>query len=261
MSNYEIGYKSLFAGGAGRFNSTVYHMAWDDYQLELVDPSSVVCLDSNGQEDQAAKIPGVCGQPWQRVVANAGKAHITGVNVEMDYAPSENWVLGMNAEWMEAETDTDHDLDGELDANGNLTNELVSGLRLPIVPKFKAAGWVEYHWPVQWEGEKNAFIRTQWSYTGDTYNVLEPLTTNDANPQLKNDAYVIGDIRFGLQGDTWEATFFVNNVTDKRAQYTHRDGWMEWAMASIQDGRPHLGSIYTNRPREIGIHFMKSWGE
>jgi hypothetical protein len=36
---------------------------------------------------------------------------------------------------------------------------------------------------------------------------------------------------------------------------------MEWAMASIQDGRPHLGSIYTNRPREIGIHFMKSWGE
>jgi len=260
MSNYEIGYKSLFAQGAGRFNTTIYHMAWDDYQLELVDPASQICV-VNGVEDPGLLIPGVCGNLWQRVVANAGKAHITGVNVEIDYAPNENWVLGMNAEWMEAETDTEHDLDGIVDSNGNTTNELVAGLRLPVVPEWKASGWIEYHWPVQWEGQKNAFIRTQWSYSGDTFNVLEPLGTDDANPQFKNDAYVIGDIRFGLQGDTWEAAVFVNNVTDERAQYTHRDGLFEWAQASVQDGRAHLGSIYTNRPREFGIRFMKSWGE
>jgi outer membrane receptor protein involved in Fe transport len=256
MSNYEFGYKSMFAQGAGRFNLTLYHMAWTDYQLELVDPASTQCLDSNGNPDPSLEIPGICGQPWQRVVANAGDAHINGAEVELDYAPTDQWVLGMNAEFMEAQTDT------EIDLNGDGINDLVKGLRLPVVPRFKTAAWAEYHWPVQWEGQKEAFIRTQWSYTGDTYNILEPVSTaDDPNPQFKNDSYIIGDIRAGLQGDSWEVSVFLNNITDERAQYTNQSGLFEWGMASIQDGRSHLGSIYTNRPREIGIRFMKTWGE
>ncbi len=43
MDNYEMGYKSNFAGGQGRFNLTAYFMDWSDYQLELVDPSDAPC--------------------------------------------------------------------------------------------------------------------------------------------------------------------------------------------------------------------------
>ncbi len=259
MDNYEMGFKSMFAGGAGRFNTTVYHMAWSDYQLELVDPSSTPCLDENGNEDPDLEVAGQCGQPWQQVVTNLGDAHITGVNVELDYAVGERWVLGMNAEYMEAQTDSDHDLDGDPD---DLTpNEVVGGLRLPIVPQWKGAGWVEYHWPLQWEGEKNAYIRTQWSYTGDSLNILEPLPDTDGNLQVENPAYVIGDVRIGLQADTWDVSFFVNNLTDERAQYTYGTGWFEYGASNVAEGREHVSRVFTNRPREVGIHFTKGWGE
>jgi outer membrane receptor protein involved in Fe transport len=156
---------------------------------------------------------------------------------------------------MQAETDTSQDL------NNDGIDDLVAGLRLPIVPEFKGSGWVEYHWPVQWDGEKSAFIRTQWSYVGDTYNILEPLPTSDPNPQFQNDAYVIGDLRAGIQGDTWELAFFVNNLTDERAQYTNQTGLFEWGAANVAEGRMHTASVYTNRPREFGISFAKGWGE
>jgi iron complex outermembrane receptor protein len=260
MDNYEFGFKSMFGGGAGRFNTTVYHMAWSDYQLELVDPSSEICVDENNVPlPPETQVPGVCGQPWQQVVTNLGDAHITGVNVEIDYALGENWVLGMNAEWMEAQTDSSHDLDGIED--DPTPNEVVGGLRLPIVPELKAAGWIEYHWPVQWEGQKNAYVRTQWSYTGDSLNILEPLPATDPNLQVKNPAYVIGDVRIGLQADTWDVSFFVNNLTDERAQYTYDTGWFEYGASNVAEGRAHVSRVFTNRPREFGIHFTKSWGE
>ena len=256
MDNYEMGLKTLVAEGRGRLNATAYHMKWKDYQLELVDPASATCIDPiSGLEDLNLVIPHVCGQPWQQVVANAGEAHINGLNVEADFAPNDSWVLGGNAEWTQAETDTEQDL------NGDGTNDLVKGLRLPITPKFKASGWIEYHWPVQWFGPNNAFVRTQWSYMGDTLNILEPLPNTDPNPQQKNSAYTIGDLRAGLQGEDWEVSIFVNNLTDERAQYTHNTGWFEWAAGNLAEGRAHTQTIYTNRPREFGVRFMKRWGD
>jgi outer membrane receptor protein involved in Fe transport len=255
MDNYELGYKSNFAGGQGRFNVTGYFMDWSDYQLELVDPSSVQC-EVGGVPDPSIQIPQVCGQPWQQVVTNAGAAHITGVNVEVDYSPNENWVLGFNAEWMEAETDTSADL------TGDGIDDLTSGMQLPLVPDVKAAAWIEYHWPVNWFGPNNAYIRTQWSYQGDSVNILERLPADsDPNPQLTNEAYAIGDLRFGLQGDSWEAAIFVNNLADERAQYTWNTGQFEWGAAQVAEGREHFARVYTNRPREVGVSFRKRWGD
>jgi outer membrane receptor protein involved in Fe transport len=255
MDNYELGYKSNFAGGQGRFNVTGYFMDWSDYQLELVDPSSVQC-EVGGVPDPSIQIPQVCGQPWQQVVTNAGAAHITGVNVEVDYSPNENWVFGANAEWMEAETDTNADL------TGDGIDDLTSGMQLPLVPDVKAAAWIEYHWPVNLFGPNNAYIRTQWSYQGDSVNILERLPADsDPNPQLTNEAYAIGDLRFGLQADTWEAAIFINNLADERAQYTWNTGQFEWGAAQVAEGREHFARVYTNRPREIGVSFRKRWGD
>jgi len=255
MDNYELGYKSNFARGQGRFNVTAYFMDWSDYQLELVDPSSVQCINpATGDPDPALSEPGVCGQPWQQVVTNAGEAHITGVNVELDYSPNESWTFGLNAEWMEAETDSQGDL------NGDGVDDLVKGLRLPLVPDLKAAAWVEYHWPVELFGQNYAYVRTQWSYQGDSVNILEPLPMDDPNPQLTNEAFTIGDVRIGLQADTWDASLFINNVTDERAQYTWNTGQFEWGAAQVSEGRPHFARVYTNRPLEMGISFRKRWG-
>lgn len=262
MNNYEVGYKTTFANGRGRLNVTGYYMLWEDYQLETIDPASQICVDpGTGLEDPNLDVPGVCGQPWQAVIANLGEAHIQGVNVELDYTFRENWLLGVNFEEIEAETDTTHDLDGDgvIDLG---SGDLTKGLRLPLVPDFKASAWIEYRKPTTMLGAFEYFVRTQWSYTGDSLNRLEPLSRETTpNPQFENPAYTIGDIRVGLVGEDWQVDVFVNNITDERALYTHQTGLYEWGAAQIAEGRMHHQTIFTNRPREFGIRYMKRWGE
>lgn len=257
MSNYEAGYRSSFAGGKGRLNLTFYHMAWEDYQLQTLDPSFVPCIDPDtGQEDPLLSTPHVCGQPWQTLIANLGEAHITGANVTFDYSPNANWVLGFNYEKMEAETDTDHDLNGD----GNF--EIFDGMRLPLTPAFKTSGWVEYHWPTSLLGADDFFVRAQWSLTGDSLNRLEALSPLDEpNAQFVNPSYSIGDIRVGLVGEDWQVDVFVNNLTDERARYTHGTGQYLWGSAQRAEGREHQQNVYTNRPREFGVRYMKRWGD
>ncbi len=252
MDNYEFGYRSTFGGGQGRFNVTAYHMVWTDYQLEIVDPSSTSCADLGRPEDS---VPGVCGQPWQQIVTNAGEAHITGVNIELDYALSDNWTFGGNAEFIEAETDTSADLngDGELD--------LVAGLRLPLTPEFKSSAWLGYAGESSWFNGSERFMRFQVSYTGESVNRLDPADPDDSpNPQFTNSAYAIADISAGVRGEDWQVSVFLNNITDERATYTIGTGIMEWGMANAAEGRDHVQRVYTNRPREFGVRFTKSWG-
>lgn len=255
MDNYELGFKSTFSEGRGRFNITAYNMNWSDYQLNLIDPASQPCVDDAGVEDPKLKKPGVCGQPWQAIIANAGKAHINGVNVEFDYALNSNWLLGINYEVMEAETDTEHDLTGDGEPN------LIAGLRLPLVPSSKGSVWLEYSTPTELFGADDFFVRTQWSYTGDSLNILEPLPESNPNPQISNPSYTIGDLRAGLIGEDWQVDIFINNLADERAVYTHQTGLFEWGAASIAEGRAHHQTLFTNRPREIGIRYMKRWGD
>jgi len=245
MDNYEIGYRSSFGDGRGRFNITGFHMVWTDYQLQLTDPSSDPC-PGGGQ------IPNVCGQPWQSIVTNAGEAHITGVNVELDYAISDSWVWGMNLTSLEAETDTTADLTGDGE------DDLVGGLRLPLTPDLKASTWLDFNTGMS--GGKEAFARFQASYTGDSMNRLEPFGLDQPNPQLRNEAYIIADVRAGVRGDSWELAVFLNNLTDERAVYTYGTDQMNWAFASTANGQAHFQKAYTNRPREFGVRFMKRWG-
>lgn len=257
MDNYEVGYKSTFARGHGRLNLTAYKMEWSDYQLTLVDPSDKPCLDENGipLPESEFSIPGVCGQPFQTLVANAGNAHIDGVNVEIDYALGDNWLLGMNYEKMEAETDTEADLDGDG------ISDLIEGLRLPLVPESKGSAWIEYRQPVEWFGASEFFLRTQWSYAGSSLNILDPRGLDDPNPQFKSDAYTIGDLRAGIVGGDWQVDVFVDNVTDERVTYTVESGAFGWAAAQTADGRPHHLTRYTNRPLEFGVRYTKRWGD
>jgi outer membrane receptor protein involved in Fe transport len=256
MKNHEVGYRSSFADGRGRLNMTAYHMAWEDYQLQALDPSNALCIDPvTGDEILAnvLKIPGVCGQPWQTVIANLGEAHITGANVTVDYAPNENWVLGFNYEKMEAETDSEHDI---------LDVHVESGWRLPLTPDYKAAAWAEYRRPTSLLGANDFFVRAQWSFTGESVSRLEPLALDTPTPQQVNPAYNFGDLRVGLVGDDWQVDVFVNNLTDERAFYAKTSGPpIIWQAAQIAEGREHHQNAYINRPREFGVRYMKRWGD
>ena len=249
MTNYELGYRGTFSGGAGRGNITAFYMDWEDFQLEIVDPSFGDC-PAGGPNS----LPGQCGQPWQNVVANAGDAHILGVTMELDWALTDGLVVGMNAEWLEAETDSN------LDVVPGGGFEVQKGQSLPITPEWSGAAWATYSWPVaRFDG--TGYARLQWSYMGSTLNDLEPRSpTESPNPQIKSDSYDIGDLSVGLQADTWEVSVFVHNITDERATLTNNKGAMGWGSASSTSGVSHFQERFTNRPREYGLRIIKRWG-
>ena len=120
--------------------------------------------------------------------------------------------------------------------------------------------WGSYNWPTDLFGAGNsAYVRVQWSFQGESFNILQD--TEFANPRTRNGGYNIGDVRIGLQGEDWEAALFVNNVTDERATYTVNTGMMEHSFANLAEGRGEVARNYTNRPREVGIRYMKRWGD
>jgi outer membrane receptor protein involved in Fe transport len=255
MENREIGYKSSFAEGRGRFNIIGYDMQWSEYQLEQVDPSQVPC-DANGNAivlgtgtpDPSVKTPGVCGQPWQNLVANTGEATIQGVNIELDYRVSERLSLGFNMEMKSAETGADP------------TGIVEAGLQLPLSADTKGSFWMDYEWPTTQAGANYGFMRFQYSKQGAIWNNLDGGSPIDAmNPRQRVPGYAIADARIGLQGDDWEFSVFVNNLLDERAAYSYSNGQFLYSMGSSRDGVDNIQNVYTNRPREIGIRFTQSW--
>jgi outer membrane receptor protein involved in Fe transport len=79
------------------------------------------------------------------------------------------------------------------------------------------------------------------------------------SPQRTVPAYDIGDLRAGIIGRDWELNVFINNLTDERPEVTTRNAF-EHLFSSSQDGISSYHSIFTSRPREYGVRFMKRWG-
>ncbi len=237
LLNTEIGTKNTFAGGRVRLNATYFHMQWEDYQLEVVDPSSLVCGDTN-----ALPAPN-CGQPWQKVVANVGNATSKGLEVQMEWAASQNFSLMANAMFLDATLDEDVPDVG-----------VSKGARLPLSPEFKASVTAHLNWEVDWFSADSAWLRLQWSFTGDMLNQVEPTTIADGpSPQLVQEAYNIGDLRFGIDHTNWSFQAYVSNITDERAELFKNPYEFDYFW-----GRSRVS---VNRPREFGLRWIQRFGE
>jgi outer membrane receptor protein involved in Fe transport len=236
LKNFEFGTKNTLANGRVRLNATYFNMKWNDYQLEVVDPSNRVC-----GSDNAPPAPN-CGQPWQKVVANVGNAKSQGVELQFDWAASEHLSVGANATWLDAKVTEDVEEIGVPD-----------GARLPLSPEFKGALYAQYNWDVDWFGASNAWLRLQWSYTGNMLNQVEETTIDDGpTPQIKQPSFNIGDLRFGVDHQKWSMQLYINNLTDERAVLFANpyefDYWF---------GRSR---VTVNRPREFGIRWIQRFG-
>ena len=137
---------------------------------------------------------------------------------------------------------------------------MASHAHLPTVADLTGSAWLNYDRPVSFLNASEVFGRLQWSYRGESDNIIDNTPTSVNNPQLTNPSNNIGDLSFGLRGDTWEVSAFVNNITDERAVYTIGSGAFEYGAASSKDGREHTQKNYINRPREFGIRLIKRWG-
>ena len=109
----------------------------------------------------------------------------------------------------------------------------MKGDRLPGVPRVTARAGASYSFPAF--RDKMAFINADLQYVGNSYMGF------DSSIARELPAYTVGNLRIGLESDTWSAALFIKNLADETGAVFINDNTLgEW-----------LTQI---RPRTVGVN-------
>ncbi|MGH8196996.1 MAG: TonB-dependent receptor [Steroidobacteraceae bacterium] len=236
--NYEIGAKIGFADGRAQFNIAAFYAEIDDLQLPVV--------------------AGTCSS---RILLNVPEASSTGLEMELTAQPTDNFDFGISATYTNSELDSSLIL--PIAGVPTVIANIVEGNRLPSVPEFQLSANATYSWPMTELLE--GFITGSYQHVGSRYTQngdqadgfgtftlrtfgAPNVTTFTFDPLLP--AYDIGNLRFGVRGDDWEAALFINNIGDEVAKLG----------LDQERGRFARVGFLTNQPRTFGVSFRKDFG-
>ena len=250
MDNYELGIKADFLDNTLRVNATGYFSDITDLQVSRFDPVNVAFLV---------------------FIENVGDAEILGFDGDFIWTPTPKLTLAGAVGFVDSElTRLNPQLEGIAVPVGN---------ELPFTPDFSGNIRARYDFGELMDGAK-AYISGGLSYTGESKSGLSGnafyaedtlrLThggrgsglkiaaeggdfvggncgtynqpRNCPNGRYVQDDYVLLDLAVGMESEQWSAEFFIDNVTDKRAQL-HVD--------TLQ----YVPKVVTNRPRSFGVRF------
>jgi iron complex outermembrane receptor protein len=217
---------------------------------------------SDIEDLQATTDAGTCSS---RIVFNVPKARSMGLEAELFARPTDNWDFGISATWVQAELRSS--VTSTSGGTTNVVGGLAEGKRLPTAPEFQAVASVGYSQPFAQGLE--GFINFTIQHVGSSYSQFADNTENFGliaddqdrfpgsarlipfgDPELVTFAfdaelseYTLGNLRFGVQRDSWEAALFVNNLWDERALLA----------LDRERGRSARVSYITNMPRTYGV--------
>lgn len=241
--NYEVGAKSQLAGGRASLSVSAFYMDIRDLQLTVS-----------------------AGQCSSRLILNADKARSAGAEVEFAASPNEHLDLSVSAAFNNSELQTTF-----TDTAGNVIAGIAEGNRLPSVPQIQASASVTYGWSV--DAGSRAFISGSVQHVGSRFTLIDdhgdgvgaacagekfgctdlntfgpntiggPLTqgTFRFDPELP--AYSLVNLRVGLIRQSWELSFYLNNVLDEVAFL---------GLDRERGTRARVGYL-TNQPRTVGV--------
>ena len=234
LTNYELGWKTSWAGNSVRFNGAVFFEEWDDFQFSFLGENSLT------------------------QIANAANARIEGIEADLQWAASDRLTLSAAAAWIDAKLTQDYC--GELDADGNDLDPCPhaplaeDGTRLPVTPQFKGNLMARYDFAV---GGWNAHLQGVVAYVGSRWPDLRTTLPQDDAPSVPGQRYILGesvaftvvDFTLGAERDSYSIELFVNNAFDERGQL---DRWAQCDAAICG----YQGTYITpTMPRAIGLRF------
>jgi iron complex outermembrane recepter protein len=205
LKNYELGWKTTWLDNRLAFNGAVFREDWDNFQFSY--------LGANGLTE----------------IRNAANARIDGVEVELQWAATYNFLLSGGFAYYDAALTEDYC--GYGDAAGNpitfcppgsvipVTGEInedgpqaVAGTRLPIVSRFKGNLTGRYSWDM---GPYEAHVQGAVFHQGDRRTDLR-----DAEFALLGDldAYTTLDLSAGVRRGAWRLDFFLKNATNETTE-------------------------------------------
>ncbi len=184
--NYEVGWKSSWAGGRVRFNGSIYLVDWEDFQFGFLD-FSVSNLT---------------------IIQNVGNSRTKGVEWDLDFAATDNLTLSFAGSYNNAKLRKDFwRLAADRDAG--LPPSAPEGTRMPYVPKLQLTGIGRFKFNM---GNLPGFAQVAATYRDEAWTDLE-LSTRELM-----DAYTIVNVSVGVDTGNWSVTAYANNIADKRGQ-------------------------------------------
>jgi iron complex outermembrane recepter protein len=219
LTNYEVGLKSEWLENRLRINVAAYYMDWENFAVQIEDPTEL----------------------FQLGFVNLPSADIPGVEAEFAASLTDNWQIDGAFSWNEAEVAESTILSFGEDEDGNpLEVPVFKGARLPLTPDWTATVGIEYRADARWFNAE-PFARFDFAYVGESVNSLEGIgSAVNTNPAKVQDAYETGDLRFGLDGENWGGSIFIDNVWDERAELFFSDRWAKQRLS-------------VNQPRTYGL--------
>jgi len=207
--NYEAGVKSYFFDRAAFAELSVYRIDWSGQQISVTDSGGTFAY-----------------------IANAGKSRVNGVEFQINAKPTPALTVNFGI------TYTDSKLSEDLPATASAAG--YDGDRIPYTPKWSFGGQVSYETGLS--SEIDGYLSGNFNYRGSSYTEFNE--TND-NFQRLDDYFLLG-LRAGLRYENWDASLYVENLTDKAAEIGLRvtgDGYR----------------VYTTRPRTVGLTLSTSF--
>jgi iron complex outermembrane receptor protein len=233
-TNIELGAKTRFADGRVQFNAAVFFSDIKDLQV-IADAGS-------------------CSS---RIILNA-EGESRGVEVELFARLTDNFDLGFSATYANAE------ISKTIASGATPIAGIRAGNRLPTSPELQAAASGTYTW--SWSTDLEAYVNLTVQHVGSSYTQLAdqespfgcvgcpgapgffafgaPTITQFQFP-TELDEYQIGNLRFGLKAERWEAALFINNLWDENAALS---------LDRERGSRARVGYL-TNAPRTVGVNF------
>jgi len=180
--NYEVGWKTTWAGGRLRFNGAAYLIDWDNFQYSFLD-YTVSPLT---------------------IIQNAGKAQTKGVEWDLNWAMTDDFTLTFAGSYNDATLEQDF---VRIDEDNLGTVAAPKGTKMPYVPEWQLTAIGRYNFNV---GDLPMFGQFAVSYSDDNWNILET-----DNRFLIPSATVL-NLTAGIEKEKWSLTLYANNVTDER---------------------------------------------
>lgn len=156
--------------------------------------------------------------------ANAGKASVRGVEAELAWIIDPAWRVGANLGFNDATIDQP-------------VAGAAAGTVTPNAPRLTYAAFVEYLRPA-WN-EVNFSARADVRHVGRQATVLVAPPDNG----LFINGYTTENVRVGLEGTSWDASLFVENLSNQVVQYNRTNNLL-------------FQRISVGRPRTVGVQLQ-----
>ena len=187
LLSYEIGIKSTLLNGAMQLNAAAFYYDYTDKQ----------------ENDVAVTLVGnISG------LTNVDESEIYGAELDLSWAPSEGWFIGLGVAWLDTEVTEWDAVDRDTSSWPNNINYYdASGVELAQSPEWSVNGSISYEWAIS--NSLNMSIAADYSYQDKTSGLVEPQSATE------DFSVVNGRIAVSSQDDVWRATLWSNNLLDE----------------------------------------------